>query len=249
MTSQTHCRRKIGEYCSTHKTVNWGSSGLTPAARSTEADLATLRQALSVEELAQTKPNKPSKEADRLEKAGRIIGDYSPEHPMLMSFPKNVTEARQALKNIRGDKVNGFKAARYVILDNDSLPGSADVYGPIDGRPLLISVLSGFGSLNVHSGNVIIEADSRFGNVIKAYDDAKVTVIAGDGKKVSTEAYDKSEITIVPGEKSRGFAGVYDDANIIVKDNGYENFHHVSETHKNVSGDGFIPSDNIPTPF
>lgn len=249
MTSQTPCRRKIGEYCSTHKTINLGTGTGNVSNVSANSDLETLRQSLLMEERVVQNKLKAVEEATKLVEAGRSIADYSPNHSSLMSFPKNITEARAALKNLRGDKVMGFKATRYVILNNNSLPYSADVYGPTDGRPLLISVLSGFGTLNVRSGNVIIEAESGFGNVIKSHGDSKVTVIAGDGKKVSIDARDHSEVTIVPGEKSRGRAGVYDDANITIKDNGYEHSHHVSETHKNVSGDGFLPAGEVVTPF
>lgn len=138
--------------------------------------------------------------------------------PRTSRFPQNVTQARAALRNRRGEP-NG--AVRVVFLNMRCLPPEADVTGPADGRPLLLIIDGGFGRLNIRSGNVVVRAGSRAGNVITSLGDSQVTVIASKERKVSTSARDNSRIAIIPDEGSRGYQGVYGpDANTIVRDVG-----------------------------
>ena len=132
-------------------------------------------------------------------------------------FPRNATEARAALRNVRGEPNGGIRA---VFLNDHSAPEDPEVYGPADGRPLIILVNGGMIRLNVISGNVVVHSGSWFGNVVRTSGDATATIIAGPGRKVSTEATGQSNITILPGEGARGLGYSEDDAHITIVDMG-----------------------------
>lgn len=136
----------------------------------------------------------------------------------VVRFPANVTEARAALRNTRGEPDG---AVRTVFLDMRSLPREADVVGPSDGRPLLVVIESGFGRLNIRSGNVVVRAASQFGNSIHAHGDSKVTVIAAQNRKVSTSAVGRSSVVIIPDSGAHGYQGVYGPhAHTVIEDVG-----------------------------
>lgn len=103
--------------------------------------------------------------------------------PAVTRHPETAAEARAAVRNIRGE-ANGAVRAVY-LYDFKTLPEDLDVYGPKDGRPLYIYVMSGIPALNVRGGNVTIHALSSWGNSITAHEGANVTVLAG-AVKVST---------------------------------------------------------------
>jgi len=245
MTSNRPCRRKIGEYCKTHGQINTGGSDTSPAFIK---DMDEFKQDVYKTHVSTLH--------DRIsDDSGRVITEYAPNHPVMISFPKTVTEARAAVKNIRGDRnYGGFKSVRYVVLDYKTLPDDLEVNAPTDGRPLLIHIRSGFGTLNVRSGNVIVEADSRSGNVIHTYGDSNVTVIVGDEKKISTTTADNSQVTIVPGKGSKGYQSIEGNGKLTIVNNGYEHRISTSESHRLAREaaavkDNFIPSDDIPVPF
>lgn len=140
-------------------------------------------------------------------------------------FPKNATEARAALRNVRGEPEEGVRA---VFLARHSAPDNPEVRGPADGRPLLIVVNSGMIRLNVVSGNVVVFSGSRWGNVINTSGDATVTVIAAEGRKVSLQATGRSRITVLPEPGARGLSFVRDEAHITFEDTGFEHSMRVS---------------------
>ena len=132
-------------------------------------------------------------------------------------FPANITEARAAVRNSRGEPGRGVRA---VFLYDNCLPDSLEVVGPADGRPLLIVVESGFGRIKVKSGRVVVAARSRSGNVVHAEGASNVTVIADAGHKVTTHASGHSEVTVIPGEGTWGSNTTEDDASLLVAEVG-----------------------------
>ena len=132
-------------------------------------------------------------------------------------FPANLTEARAAVRNSRGEPGGGVRA---VFLDDNSLRDDLEVVGPADGRPLLIVVESGFGQLKIKSGRVVVAARSRSGNAVHAEGQSNVTVIADSGKKVSTHASGQAEVTVIPGDGTWGLQTTEDDASILIAEVG-----------------------------
>ena len=132
-------------------------------------------------------------------------------------FPANITEARAAVRNSRGEPGGGVRA---VFLYSNCLPDYLDVVGPADGRPLLIVVESGFGQLKIKSGRVVVAARSRSGNAVHAEGNSNVTVIADNGKKVSTHASGQAEVTVIPGDGTWGLQTTEDDASILIAEVG-----------------------------
>jgi hypothetical protein len=97
--------------------------------------------------------------------------------------PQTAAEARAAVRNIRGE-ADGAQRAVY-LYDFKTLPEELDVFGPKDGRPLYIYVMSGLPRLHVRGGNVTVHALSSWGNSITAHEGSNVTVLAGP-VKIST---------------------------------------------------------------
>lgn len=106
--------------------------------------------------------------------------------------PATLSALRASLKNVRGLKDD---AVRVVYISSHSTKNlnyseGLEIYGPKDGRPLIINNSSGFQKLFVKSGNVVILADSHAGNVIHVDDEHKgnVVIIAGEDSKVTIES-------------------------------------------------------------
>jgi hypothetical protein len=173
--------------------------------------------ASSAEEyLAARNWSKPSVAAattqEETEKSLLHVAYLKPGQEAFYSFANNVTEARKMLKNSRGEsKANEL---RYVHLNYKSFPdkGDLEVVGPKDGRPLVVHVASGFGTLKVLSGNVIIESNSKSGNVVEATGTANVIVIPGDGAKLTARAGDRSHVRAIPSKGSRNRLSVNSDS-------------------------------------
>ena len=79
-----------------------------------------------------------------------------------------------------------------------------DVYGPVDGRSLLIDIAAGAGSLRIHSGQVVVNVNSSFSNDIEVLGDAQVTVIVARGRSSTIRATDTSDVLVIAEEGARG---------------------------------------------
>jgi hypothetical protein len=133
------------------------------------------------------------------------VTDYVYGRLKTQLHPKGLTETRRALSNKRGETQ---RAMRVVYLDWESVPPTSagaplDVVGPKDGRPLVVHVRAGAPTMNVVSGNVIIEARGNgFGIHVK--DGARARVIAVPGHKVGVTAEPGSIVDLYAEEGSRG---------------------------------------------
>lgn len=143
-----------------------------------------------------------------------IIAD---ETKLNFRIPQNLTEARAALKNVRGEK---DEAVRCVLLRHTAVNKSGwvspkmEVHGPRDGRPLIVEVNSGMVHLKVMSGKVLIFADSSAGNSIYALGNSEVQVFVNSGRKATISAADSSSVVVHKGEKSWGHHSAYENATL-----------------------------------
>lgn len=138
----------------------------------------------------------------------------SDDIPLEVRLPQTITEVRTALQNIRGEKDEGV---RLVMLRSQALfykSGSIDVYvyGPKDGRPLIVEVESGMVRLNVMSGRVLIWANSSWGNSVESLNDSQVEVVVSPERKATIIAHHQSKVIIHKGEGSWGLQYANDDA-------------------------------------
>ena len=139
--------------------------------------------------------------------------DVKDETPIIDNFPGNVTEARRALKNSRGEPEGNI---RHVWMSSRVNGDHFDVVGPKDGRPLVIHVGSGLPFLDVRSGNVIVMSGSNWGNSVTTHGDSQVVVIAGAGCKSRVTAEGNSKVIYdCTAEGVRGLA--YADGNAEVE--------------------------------
>lgn len=121
--------------------------------------------------------------------------------------PTTAAEARAAVRNIRGE-ADG--AERVVYLDHfKTLPDELDVFGPKDGRPLYIYVMSGLPRLHVRGGNVTVHALSTWGNSITAHEGSNVKVLAGP-VKVSTHTEAGGTLHLDADTGTKGYQHIED---------------------------------------
>ena len=140
-------------------------------------------------------------------------------------MPKSRSAARNALNNRRGEPRDGVRA---VYLNSANFPENPEVWGPDDGRPLLVIAEHGLETLRVMGGNVIVYAGSSWGNSVEAAGSSQVTVICAVGKKVTTRAQDQSTVTVIPGSGSWGLKSTGGpDARTIIEDVGTEHSNEV----------------------
>ena len=123
------------------------------------------------------------------------------QHDLIERVVENRTQAVAALKNKRGE-ANG--AIRIVKIQPRASLDRLDVHGPADGRPLIIENRRGFQTYAVHSGNVVVIADSAFGNSINVADGAHVTVIAYRDVKVSASVEGHGTLIVDTFSRSHG---------------------------------------------
>jgi len=205
MTTQ-NCKAKDKNNCRFHKTGTYADPAGSFVAAA-QKQWASAKEATSADLKAQFIPLDEN----------ATVEDYSQNFPTYLHFPKSVGEARALVKNIRGDKDhNGFDSVRRVVLNSKSLPDELQVYGPKDGRPLVLSIHSGFGKIQVKSGNVVIEADSNSGNVIEASGSSNVIVIDSGNRKITSKASENATLTLVPGEESWGSVEATDNAKVSI---------------------------------
>lgn len=154
---------------------------------------------------------------DALVKKAHPFDLIDDEVKLNVRLPQNRTEARAALKNLRGEKDG---AVRTVFLRHTAVNKTGwvspkmEVYGPRDGRPLIVEVNSGMVHLKVMSGNVLIYADSSAGNSIYVHGDAQVQVFVNYGRKATITATDSSSVIVHKGEESWGHHSAYEDATL-----------------------------------
>ena len=120
-----------------------------------------------------------------------------------VTIPSNLTELRAAVKNIRGEKNNGV---RIVTINSKNLGDSdiINVHGPKDGRPLVIHIFNDLPRLNIRSGKVIVQANSRSGHSVEVHNGAEAIVLGGMRSKIHTRTHAGGRTALVPGEGGWG---------------------------------------------
>ena len=112
--------------------------------------------------------------------------------------PEGLTQTRLALMNRRG---NPGGAARFVTLDWASGARSSgdeplDVFGPSDGRPLIIDIRSGAANLAIVSGHAIVIAGTSDHARIEVCANAHADVIVERCSDVSVDGDNESSFDL-----------------------------------------------------
>lgn len=130
------------------------------------------------------------------------LTDFADGAPIITMRPGSVAEAHDALDSEYLDQPG---TVRHVLIsDAMAVLSDEDVYGPEDGRPLLVEITVGAGSLRVHSGHVIVKVDSPFPNDVEVLGDAQVTVIVSRGRSSVVRAAGTSNVLVIAEEGARG---------------------------------------------
>lgn len=133
------------------------------------------------------------------------FAEYAGDRAINALDPVSIADVRRALDASK-DKSG---VVRVVTLTAQSRKGPVAahiVYGPADGTPLLIRILSGFHPLHIMGGNVFILSMSTWGNAANVFSSATAAVLVADGVKQSTTAHDCAQVTVIGHHGARGLA-------------------------------------------
>lgn len=132
----------------------------------------------------------------------RSVTDYADGAPVTKLVPRSVDEVRDAFA---GDEQEPDGRVRQVrIIDPLAVLNNEDVYGPTDGRPLLIDLDAGAGSIRVVSGYVVIRINSVFPNDVEVCGAAEATIIVARGRSSIIHATENSHVLVIAEDGARG---------------------------------------------
>jgi hypothetical protein len=132
----------------------------------------------------------------------RSVTEYADGAELTTLRPNSIGDVRDAFSG--DDQADDGKVRLVRISEPMAVLVDEDVYGPTDGRPLLIDIVAGAGSVCVHSGHVVIRIDSPFPNDVEVLGEAEVTVIVARGRSAVVTAQEKSNVLVIAEEGARG---------------------------------------------
>jgi hypothetical protein len=132
----------------------------------------------------------------------RQVTDYAGPDRIIQDFPMSTGEVVTALNDVDGERAGNVRLV--VVAHAMARIDDAAIYGPADGKPLLLDISSGVGSMTVKSGFVVIRTDSPFPQDIVVEGSAEVTVIIARGRSAVVRATDESAVFVIAEEGARG---------------------------------------------